>query len=52
MAAAAVAHREQAARFAESLLRGQPDRLAIARNAIGQTIREMVERWPLGRARP
>jgi pyruvate dehydrogenase (quinone) len=33
---------EQARHFAESLVRGEPDRLAIARQAIGERIRELV----------
>ena len=32
----------QALRFAESPIRGEPDRVAIATNAIGEKIREMV----------
>jgi pyruvate dehydrogenase (quinone) len=34
--------REQATNFARSLLRGEPDRVAIATNAIGEKVREMV----------
>jgi pyruvate dehydrogenase (quinone) len=34
--------REQATKFAESLIRGEPDRVAIATNALGEKIREMV----------
>jgi pyruvate dehydrogenase (quinone)/pyruvate oxidase len=34
--------REQATKFAESLVRGEPDRVAIATNAIGEKVREMV----------
>jgi pyruvate dehydrogenase (quinone) len=34
--------RDQAVKFAESLLRGEPDRLEIAKTAIGGRIREMV----------
>jgi pyruvate dehydrogenase (quinone) len=34
--------REQATKFAEALLRGEPDRVAIATNALGEKIREMV----------
>jgi pyruvate dehydrogenase (quinone) len=34
--------REQAAHFAESILRGQPKGLEIARHALGDKIREMV----------
>jgi pyruvate dehydrogenase (quinone)/pyruvate oxidase len=34
--------RDQAVHFAESILRGQPDGVAIARQAVGQKIREMV----------
>ena len=33
---------EQARKFAESLVRGQPDRADIAKNAIGERIRELV----------
>jgi pyruvate dehydrogenase (quinone) len=33
---------DQAIKFAESLIRGEPDRLAIAMNAAGDRIREMV----------
>jgi pyruvate dehydrogenase (quinone)/pyruvate oxidase len=33
---------DQATHFAESLLRGEPDRVAIARNALGEKIRELV----------
>jgi pyruvate dehydrogenase (quinone)/pyruvate oxidase len=32
----------QAVKFAESLLRGEPDRVAIAGKALGEKIREMV----------
>ncbi|HEU4573148.1 MAG TPA: thiamine pyrophosphate-dependent enzyme [Candidatus Limnocylindrales bacterium] len=34
--------RDQAVKFAESLLRGEPDRVAIATNVIGEKVREMV----------
>jgi pyruvate dehydrogenase (quinone)/pyruvate oxidase len=34
--------REQATKFAESLVRGEPDRVAIAINALGEKVREMV----------
>ncbi len=34
--------RDQAVKFAESLARGEPDRLAIIRNALGETVRELV----------
>jgi hypothetical protein len=34
--------RDQALKFAESLVRGEPDRVAIATNAIGEKIREMI----------
>jgi pyruvate dehydrogenase (quinone) len=34
--------REQATKFAESLIRGEPDRVAIATNALGEKVREMV----------
>jgi hypothetical protein len=33
---------EQALHFAESLLRGEPDRVEIAKNALGRKIRELV----------
>jgi pyruvate dehydrogenase (quinone)/pyruvate oxidase len=33
---------EQALHFAESLLRGEPDRVEIAKNAFGRKIRELV----------
>jgi hypothetical protein len=33
---------DQAIHFAESILRGQPDGIAIARQAIGTAFREMV----------
>jgi pyruvate dehydrogenase (quinone)/pyruvate oxidase len=33
---------EQALKFAESLVRGEPDRAAIIKNALGEQIREMV----------
>ena len=34
--------REQALHFAESLVRGEPDRVEIAKNAFGRKIRELV----------
>jgi pyruvate dehydrogenase (quinone)/pyruvate oxidase len=34
--------REQAVKFAEALVRGEPDRGAIIKNALGEQIREMV----------
>jgi pyruvate dehydrogenase (quinone)/pyruvate oxidase len=34
--------RDQAVKFAESLIRGEPDRVAIATNALGEKVREMV----------
>ncbi|HEY3522844.1 MAG TPA: thiamine pyrophosphate-dependent enzyme [Candidatus Limnocylindrales bacterium] len=33
---------DQALKFAESLVRGEPDRVAIATNALGEKVREMV----------
>ncbi len=33
---------DQALKFAESLVRGEPDRVAIVKNALGEKIREMV----------
>jgi pyruvate dehydrogenase (quinone) len=33
---------EQALKFAESLIRGEPDRVGIVKNAVGERIREMV----------